>query len=116
MAAGLGHAVHRPRRHRRSAGLHGGLEMGYSADIPWSARAAERIGHHASTMLIASIGGAVVLGLHPLPGVFAFSVPIALFGFVLLSWFLMRQHDRRLCEQCMSSMPLNPSEQAVRYK
>jgi hypothetical protein len=100
-----------------AAQSHGGFfEMGNSADMPWTARAAGRIGHHASAMLIASIGGAVVLGMYPLPGVFSFSVPIALFGFVLLSWFLMRQHDRRLCEQCMASMPLNPSEEAVRYK
>ena len=28
----------------------------------------------------------------------------------------MRQHDRRLCEACMSSMPLNPAQLAVRYK
>jgi hypothetical protein len=26
----------------------------------------------------------------------------------------MRQHDRRLCEQCASAMPLNPAERAAR--
>jgi hypothetical protein len=45
-----------------------------------------------------------------------FSVPIALFGVVLLAWVLLRQHDRRLCEQCVLAMPLNPSERAVRLK
>jgi hypothetical protein len=29
---------------------------------------------------------------------------------------MMRAHDRTLCEHCVASMPLNPSEQAVRYK
>jgi hypothetical protein len=58
----------------------------------------------------------VVLGLHPLAGLLGFTVPITLFAVVLLSWMLMRQHDRRLCEQCVLSMPLNPSEKAIRYK
>ena len=79
-------------------------------------RAMERIGHYASEMLIVSIFGAIILGLYPAPGIFGLTVPIALFGFVILSWLLMRQHDRRLCEACMSSMPLNPAELAARYK
>jgi hypothetical protein len=33
-----------------------------------------------------------------------------------LSWLLMRRHDRRLCEQCVSAMPLNASERATRYQ
>jgi hypothetical protein len=77
---------------------------------------ADRLGHHANEILIVSILAVVAVGLFPLPGLFAFSVPIAMFGVVLLSWLLMRQHDRRLCEQCLLSMPLNPSQQAVRYK
>jgi hypothetical protein len=36
--------------------------------------------------------------------------------FVLASWLMMRRHDRRLCEKCMSSMPLNAAEEAARYK
>lgn len=75
----------------------------------------ERIGHYASEMLIVAIFGAIMLGVYPPPGLFALTVPIALFGFVILSWVLMRQHDRRLCEQCMAHMPLNPAEQAARY-
>lgn len=90
--------------------------MSHYAGVPWTSRLVERIGHHASVMLIVSVVGAVVLGLYPLSGVFAFSVPVALFGFVLLSWVLMRQHDRRLCEICMTSMPLNPSEQATKLR
>jgi hypothetical protein len=47
---------------------------------------------------------------------FALTVPIALFGVVLFSWVLMRQHDRRLCEHCLLSMPLNPAETAAKLK
>lgn len=86
------------------------------AAIPQSNRLAERLGHHASEMLIAAIAGAILLGVFPPPGALSLLVPFVLFGFVLLSWVLMRQHDRRLCESCMSSMPLNPAEQAARYQ
>jgi hypothetical protein len=90
--------------------------MGEAAGVPWGERLTDRLGHHANALLMASIVGVVVLGLYPLPGVFAFTMPVALFGVVLLSWVLMRQHDRRLCERCVLSMPLNPSEQAGRYR
>jgi hypothetical protein len=86
------------------------------ADVPRRERAMERIGHYASEMLIASILGAILIGLYPPPGVFALSVPIALFSFVIFSFLMMRQHARRLCETCMSSMPLNAAEQANRYR
>ena len=58
----------------------------------------------------------VAVGLHPLPGPFMFTVPIALFAFVVVSWLLMRKHDRHLCEQCAQSMPLNPAAQATRLR
>lgn len=90
--------------------------MGDYAEQPWTNRVSERIGHHAGSMLIASIIGAVFLGLYPLPGVFAFTVPITLFAFVLLTWLLMRRHDRALCERCMSAMPLNPAQDAIRLR
>jgi hypothetical protein len=76
----------------------------------------EVLGHHANEILIVSIVGVVAVGLIGLPGLFALTVPIALFGVVLLCWVAMRQHDRRLCEQCLLSMPLNPSERAVQLK
>jgi hypothetical protein len=90
--------------------------MAESAGTPWRGRAADVLGHHASRLLIASIVAAVLLAATPLPGVFGLTVPLALIGFVLLSWMLMRHHDRRLCEQCVMSMPLNPSEKALRYR
>lgn len=90
--------------------------MADSARLPWGERAGDHLGHYATELLMGSIVAVVAVGLYPLPGAFALSVPIALFGVVLLSWLLMRQHDRRLCERCVMSMPLNPSAQAMRYK
>jgi hypothetical protein len=65
-------------------------------------------------MLIASIMAVVAVGLWPLPGPFQFTVPLTLFGVVLLSWLSMRAHDRRLCEQCAAEMPLNPAARATK--
>jgi hypothetical protein len=76
----------------------------------------EVLGHHANEILIVAIVAVVAVGFFPLPGLFTFTIPVAMFGVVLLSWVLMRSHDRRLCEQCLLSMPLNPSEKAVSYK
>jgi hypothetical protein len=90
--------------------------MAASARIPWGERAGDRLGHYANSLLMGSIVVVVGLGLYPLPGILAFTVPVALVAVVLLSWMLMRQHDRRLCEQCVMSMPLNPSEKALRLK
>jgi len=80
------------------------------------AHAADLFGHHASTLLIASIVGVVAVGLFPPPGLLALTVPLALFGFVIVTWLMMRKHDRRLCEQCVTSMPLNPAERAQKVR
>jgi hypothetical protein len=76
----------------------------------------QRLGHHASEVLILAIAGVIVIGLHPLPGAFVLTVPLALVIVVLASWLAMRRHDRRLCEQCVAAMPLNPSAEAVRFR
>ncbi|MGH8961028.1 MAG: hypothetical protein ACRDWT_07440 [Jatrophihabitantaceae bacterium] len=83
---------------------------------PWIGRLADRWGHYGPEALSASILGVIALGVHPLGWPYALTVPLTLLVFVIASWLLMRQHDRRLCELCVLSMPLNPSEQAVRYK
>lgn len=80
------------------------------------AGAVEVLGHHASDILIASIVAVVAVGLYPPPGLFQVTVPLALFAVVIVSWLLMRDHDRRLCERCVLAMPLNPGERAARYK
>lgn len=73
-----------------------------------------RLGHHANTMLITAIVAVVYIGLYPPPGALMFTAPIAVFAFVIASWLLMREHDRRLCEQCVYHMVLNPAELAKR--
>lgn len=40
---------------------------------------------------------------------------LTLLVFVVVTWLFMRQHDRRLCERCAASMPLNAAEHAARY-
>ena len=90
--------------------------MSQYADVPWGNRFAQRLGHHAGEVLILAIAGVIIVGLHPLPGVFALTGALALILVVLVSWLAMRRHDRRLCEQCVAAMPLNPSEQATRYR
>jgi hypothetical protein len=85
---------------------------------PWPARVAIRWGHWGAQILVASIVGAIVLVLRPPPpgNPLALEGPIALCFFVLASWGFMRQHDRRLCEPCMATLPLNASEMAVNYR
>jgi hypothetical protein len=90
--------------------------MANYADIPQRRDAVERIGHYASQMLICSILGTIILGMYPSDSLFRLTVAMTLFAFVILCFLLMRQHDRRLCEACMASMPLNPAELAARYK
>ena len=86
------------------------------AEPSWGERVANAWGHHAAELLSVSILAAIYLGVRPPSGPTAFTVPIALLVFVLGSWLLMRQHDRGLCEKCMSSMPLNAAEAASRYE
>lgn len=90
--------------------------MGRYGELSWSERVLDRLGHHAAEVLILAVAAAIVLGLHPLPGALSFTAPLAVVGVVVLAWVAMRRHDRRLCEACMAAMPLNPSEQATRYR
>lgn len=89
---------------------------GEYAAQPWASRLTERWGHYGPEMLSVSILGVIMMGLRPPSGPFLLTVPITLLLFVVATWLLMRQHDRRLCEHCVMSMPLNPSEQSARYK
>ncbi|MCU1659234.1 MAG: hypothetical protein JWO57_3890 [Pseudonocardiales bacterium] len=77
---------------------------------------AGRWGHFAPELLMASIGAVIVLGLRPVYGPLSLTVSLGLVAFVLASWLMMRRHDRGLCEHCLTSMPLNPSEMAARYR
>ena len=90
--------------------------MNEFAASPWLTRLSDRWGHFAPALLSVAIVGVILAGLHPLSGPLMLSVPLLLFGFVIVSWLLMRQHDRRLCEHCAAALPLNPAEQATRYR
>ena len=73
-------------------------------------------GHHAPRLLALSILGVVALAFEP----YAVTLPAlaaagALLIFVLLTWARMREHDRGLCERCVTAMPLNAAEAASRY-
>jgi hypothetical protein len=76
-----------------------------------------RSGHWASNLLIACIFAAIALRLRPIDPTnpLALVLPVLLIAVVIVSWVRMRSHSRSLCELCMSSVPLNPSESAARY-
>lgn len=93
-----------------------GAGMHYFSDGVGGTHLADRVGHYAHLFICAAIAGVVVVGLYPLPGALALTVPLALLLTVLASWLLMRQHDRRLCEQCAVTIPLNPGAQAETFR
>jgi hypothetical protein len=90
--------------------------MAESAGLPWGERLSATLGHHATNMLAGAIVAVVGIQLLPMPPLMALTVSLTLFAFVLLCWLLMREHDRRLCEQCVHEIPLNPAEHAKRYQ
>jgi hypothetical protein len=70
---------------------------------------------------VISVAAIIAYGLNPLhvansAHVSALLVPLAILLFALGSWRAMRHHDRRLCEVCAMSMPLNTAEVAARYR
>jgi hypothetical protein len=85
---------------------------------PWSARIVTRWGHHGAHVLIVVILAAIALRVYPPPmtSAIALLLPVALVALVLISWVLMRKHDRGLCEHCLASMPLDASAAAARYR
>ncbi len=90
----------------------------------WSAGAVEpggavrRLGHWAPQVLVSVIAATMVLVLRPpsYDAAAAVAISVTLVALVLLSWAGLRQHDRRLCEDCMASMPLDPGEAARAYR
>lgn len=86
--------------------------------VPEPSRIARLWGHWGSQALIAAILLTIANALRPLPSDSpgATLVPVLLVLMVLSSWLLMRQHDRRLCEDCMRSLPLDPAQDAARFR
>jgi|SRR4051794_5206225 len=83
---------------------------------PWGERLSATLGHRANSMLAVAIVLVVALQWLPVEPLTSLVVSITLVAFVILCWLLMRDHDRRLCEQCAKEMPLNPAEEAKRLK
>lgn len=86
--------------------------------VPEPSRAARLWGHWGSQVLIAAILATIANVLTPLPydSPAAALVPVLLVLTVLAGWLLMRQHDRQLCEDCMRSLPLDPAQEAARFR
>lgn len=77
----------------------------------------DRWGHHAPQLLCGCIAVAIGLGLSPRGATgLSLLLALALIAVVLVTWALKRRHDRRLCEACAASMPLNPTLMAGRYR
>src|SRR3954451_10718837 len=92
--------------------------MGNSAGarLPWGERVSASLGHYATQMLAGTIVAVVVVQFVPMDQLLVLAISLTLFAFVILCWLLMRDHDRRLCEQCVVAMPLNPGEEAKRLQ
>jgi hypothetical protein len=89
-----------------------------SNSASWVGPAASRWGHFGPTWIALSVAAVIAFGLNPIPlaPASALAVLFAIAVFALVGWRAMRQHDRRLCETCMTSMPLNPAEVASRHR
>lgn len=90
--------------------------MTHSIGLPYTNGLARYWGHRAPQLLNLSILGAIALGIRPLtPTPLTILTAVVLLAFVIVTWLFMRQHDRRLCERCAASMPLNAAEHAARF-
>lgn len=82
-----------------------------------STRLLDLWGHWSASLLVISIAASICLGLRTAaPSTLSLLATLTLFMFVLTTWGMMRQHDRRLCTSCAAAIPLNAAEQASRYR
>jgi hypothetical protein len=85
--------------------------------VPYSGALARRWGHHATQLLSAAILAAIALGIRPMtPTPLTILTTVVLLVFVLITWLFLRKHDRRLCESCAASMPLDAARHASRFQ
>jgi hypothetical protein len=71
-------------------------------------------GHYAPDVISVVIVALVAFRLAPPPRITVLPIAAGLFVAVLGSWLVLRRHDRRLCEPCLASMPLDPARRAQR--
>jgi hypothetical protein len=89
--------------------------MTESYGLPYQGALAARWGHYAPQFLSVAILSAIALGIRPMAATpLTALVTVALLVFVLVTWGFLRQHDRRLCESCARSMPLNAAQAAAK--
>jgi hypothetical protein len=85
-------------------------------DDSWTDRLKVRLEHHSSTILMIATALVIGIGLKPLPGVLNFFGPLALVTVVFVSFAMMRSHDRKLCELCLSDFPMTPAKDAKQLR
>jgi hypothetical protein len=88
-----------------------------SFDLSYQGRWRDRWGHYAPQLLTLSIAAAIALGIRPhAASTSSLVFALALIMFVVITWLRMREHDRKLCESCASAIPLNPMQEAARFR
>jgi hypothetical protein len=74
------------------------------------------IGHYAPWLLGTMVGALVVLTVVSVAGeVVPWYLPVAAFALALYAGVCMIVHNRRLCERCIASLPLDAAAAAARY-
>src|SRR2546429_2160824 len=74
------------------------------------------VGHYAPWLLGVLLGGLIALTLVPAASsVVPWPVPLALIAVAIYLGLSIFAHNRRLCERCIGSLPLDASEVAGRY-
>jgi hypothetical protein len=82
----------------------------------WLTRVTDAWGHYGGESLIVAIAASIAVKIVPLPLMVNLLAALAIIVGVIGGFVLMRRHDRRLCELCMTHMPLNPSLEVERHK
>jgi hypothetical protein len=77
-------------------------------------RSGGRYGHHAQQILVAGVIAATALPFLRVDPLLNLAGRVVVLVVMVFAWLKLRDHDRHLCEQCASSMPLNPAEHASR--
>ena len=74
---------------------------------------ASRWGHYGPAIFIGVVSSSMLLQLsRPYPDALQPLVSISFIALLLLTLVEIRRHDSGMCEVCVSSMPLNPSQSA----
>jgi hypothetical protein len=81
-----------------------------------ASRPSRRSGHYSQHVLIGGIFAASAVAFVQIDYVLNLLLRIVVLAVMVFAWLSLRDHDRRLCERCVMSMPLNPAEHAVHLR